>query len=113
MEVEREIERYKDKCLYISALEAAEMLGTDEDGVKYLIDCGILVESQENHMIFRETVIEYLKYNEKDLERNRITSLLELRDIVNKEKSELREYQWWYKKEISSNSVVMKNYLSY
>lgn len=111
VEVEREIERYKDKCLYISALEAAEMLGTDEDGVKYLIDCGILVESQENHMIFRETVIEYLKYNEKDLERNRITSLLELRDIVNKEKSELREYQWWYKKEISSNSVVMKKLL--
>ena len=111
VEVEKEIERYKDKCLYISALEAAEMLGTDEDGVKYLIDCGILVESQENYMIFRETVIEYLKYNEKELERNRITSLLELRDIVNKEKSELREYQLWYKKEISSNSVVMKKLL--
>lgn len=107
VEVEKEIERYKDKCLYISTQEAAEMLGTDEDGVKYLIDCGILVESQENHMIFRETVIEYLKYDEKDLKRNRITSLLELRDIINKEKSELREYQWWYKKEILSNSEVM------
>lgn len=107
VEVEKEIERYKNKCLYVSTIEAAEMLGTDEDGVKYLIDCGILVESQENHMIFRETVIEYLKYDEKDLKRNRITSLLELRDIVNKEKSELREYQWWYKKEILSNSEVM------